>query len=944
MSYSEYEFGDFRKYYEGGIDAGLVGFAKGFAEGFGPAYREAKAQRQKQEDDLFRLAIEDIQEQDKRRAKANARGATDATAADRIASMFPGIPGVRAYAYNALAAGQTANAVISDLQTGVKENRIRVTAPDGTQTNPFDPPAAPAETTPAAPAPAPEQTSAITPTAPVEAPAVASAVDTEMKEVMPQETPVAEAIAPDWRTPDGSSFTGEEVQVADASGNWFTALGGRMKENRDALINRNVQRRVDEWKRLTGRATDPTTAEGLVQPSRQSRPVSSVDTEVRSGVPSDVAVGTLTLLPKATEDKSAVDLKPLAEISNVNEAIVAATIAEGSDDPEAPQVAETAKGLVTALSSVPKIGELSVPDLNVFINTPQANAGPDYAGLPPEIYANLQNEARNLLDVKQREGLPSLTFETSVNGEGILADVRAGRYGPMEAIPTEYLAQLNDRIAAASQREAMDFGDAFDEGDYDRLAAQKAIEFQNTPGAYEAWENGVGRQLRNLITNVITPTNYSSPEQAATNVYMRNAEASNLSPKQIEEGLVALQRDFNAKGPEEFTAGDLNGLKMYYDGMLRSGDPAKVAEAEAWFKTSLPAIEEYMRSTAEITKASEPAEERLYTIQNDDGSTETVWGRETPDGISLSSSRGTIIPLDKVVGSESQDAVDTRTRETARFPSAVGEAGALTQAAADFAIQAKSLEDVAQNNPEILTLGGRSASIVSTIKTQLSSMLDFGVNLGMGQQPEEDPDQTRSSIMASLNEILDADTSMTDATKSAYRQFFSESTLLIFTAGRAVGQTGQGFSNADYRILKDALTGATSVDDLARALRKFARSNLENATSNAQRVRGLTQVQATLALPGVTPGTEFQTGQEALEARGASDVWEWVNSAPEISQSRPAATAETPGTPTLTPEQRAANDAAIQSYQSGEAIEWTAELDRQYPNRFTVGSIIQKGQ
>lgn len=943
MSYSEYEFGDFRKYYEGGPDAGLVGFAQGFAEGFGPAYREAKAQRQKQEDDLFRLAIEDIQEQEKRRAAANARGANDATSADRIAAMFPGIPGVRAYAYNALAAGQTPNAIISDLQTGIKEDRLRVTNPDGTQVSPFEAPAAPVEA-PAPEAVAPEQTSMapVDPTANVVI-SSKSPIDAQMDEAIPPQQDVAEAIAPDWRTPDGSSFTGEEVQVADASGNWITALGNRITDNRNTLIQNNVQRRVEEWKALTGRAKDPTTPDGLVSSSRPA-PVTSLSSEIRSGVPSDVAVGTLTILPKATNDDSALDLK---DISSLPEAIVAATIAENSDDPEAVGVAEVARDLVTKLTGVPKIGDLSVPDLNVFINTPQESAGPEYAGLPPEIYANLQTEARNLLDVKQREGLPSLNFETSVSGEGILADVRSGRYGPMEDIPTDYLAQLNDRIAAASQREAMDFGDDFTEGDYDRLAAQKAIEFQNTPGAYEAWENGVGRQLRSLIENVITPANYSSPLQAATNVFMQNAKANNMSEEDIQKGLLALERDFNAKGPGEFTAGDLNGLKMYYDGMLRSGDPAKVAEAEAWFKTSLPAIEEYMRSTAEITKAPEPAEERLYTIQNDDGSTEQVYGRETSEGISLSSSRGTIIPFDRVLGSESQDAVDVRTREAARFPSAVAEAGATTQAAADFAIQAKSLEDIAQSNPEILTLGGRSASIVSTIKTQLSSMLDFGVNLGMGQQPEEDPEQTRSSIMSALNEALNADTSMTDATKSAYRQFFSESTLLIFTAGRAVGQTGQGFSNADYRILKDALTGATSVDDLARALRKFARSNLDNATSNAQRVRGLTQVQATLALPGVKPGTEFQTGQEALEARGASDVWEWVNSAPEITQNRPAATeqpAEPEGTIELTPDQKAANDAAIQAYQSGEAVEWTEELDRQYPNRFTIGTVIRKGQ
>ena len=74
MSYSEYKFGDFRKYYDDGPSAGLVGFATGFADSFSSSFNEARAARNKADDDLFKLAVTDIQDREKAKAKASTKG------------------------------------------------------------------------------------------------------------------------------------------------------------------------------------------------------------------------------------------------------------------------------------------------------------------------------------------------------------------------------------------------------------------------------------------------------------------------------------------------------------------------------------------------------------------------------------------------------------------------------------------------------------------------------------------------------------------------------------------------------------------------------------------------------------------------------------------------------------------------------------------------------
>lgn len=989
MSYSEYEFGDFRKIYDSGPDAGLVGFAEGFAKGFVPAYQAARQARVKQEDDLFKLAVKDIQDREKLKATASKKLSDHVSNAKALAKNYPNLPGVEAYIYNGLVSGMTSNQISSDLQTAIKDGRVRITNPEGVTSNPFETSTNPEPTDTAPVVPENDEV---------------SSVETQTNEVLSSENTAntdTEMSAGDYlvsrmQSGEAGSNNIEGVQVADNSPSWFVNVQNKLTANRDALISRNVNNRLDAWKAATGR--DVTSAGGLTTTSAKS--VTSASTEIAASGDSATGVATvLSIIPKldADEAATAIAVPPLKDINNVNDAIVAKGVADATEGPEAKTASDIAGKLITQLSDVPTIGDLSLSDLDILASTEQENMGPKYSGLAPEVFKRLQDEARELYSAKEREGLPSLNFETSSAGEGILADIEADRYGslPFATDTGEfsgkqvYMIALRDRIAALKASEAVAAakidGDDFTMDDYDLLRAnelQKAfaiggesVDENGKPLAFVAWEQGPGKFLLEFAQQTEVrkkagekPEVFTSPVQAAVNQFLRSPDSENLTSEALQTKLIEIQQKFDNTS-KTLTSGNVAALSNYWREKQANGTEAEKAEAKAWLETDLPRLQQAVEDGSPASAV--PTEEQLFTYRNAKGQSENAYGFFQEDGsVRLSGTfvdgKAVIIPKERLVSSLSADASDAAQKGAARLGDIVKtELTEGQSSAVDFIRKAYDLSKLVEDNEEVLLAGGQAASIFETAKTQLGSLFSFAARTADGMISPEGSTK-RSQVLQQVNEAIDADQSMNLKTKQAYRQYVNQTVVLIFKAGESLGSTGQAFSNQDYNRLRDAFIGATSLAELNAVLQNFSKGLIETQDFKANQIFDSTSVQQILSLPGVNAGIEFDGATGFMKNNGLEEQLAWANSAEEATiigsdkvNTPPENTGKIVESSNTSGESAAKAEAAakakaeaqasLQSWLNGEAVVWTQAMEDEYQiqtngrqSSFTVGSQVKR--
>ena len=910
MSYSNYEFGDFRKYYDSGPSDALVGFATGFADAFSKTYSAANAQRVKMEDDLFKMQVQSQlnKEEIAARAKATKTGTSKSDKKDQaatLAGMFPNIPGVEAYIYKGLIGGMTANQIVSDLQTGISDNRLRVTDPSkGTTFNPLENQGVPTNTVTPAPV-VPEVNK------PVEQPPLqedeTSSVDDQTESMLNDGTPDMRLSSKSVDTPTDTSTDDnfEPYQEASAGEGWVDRYRTKLANN----VQTNANARFNQWMIDTGRksADDVTTASGLTSTKKPktNKPVTSV-AEVKDGkTTSTEAVGAiLSIIPKAAKEDGTLDLPKVGEVSNLEEAVVLKSVSESqlNDNPEAPTALAIANKLITDLASVPKLGEMSITDLDVLASTPQGEMGVEYRGIDPALYGKLQEQARTLIFEKRRSQLPSLNFDTASSGRGILADIDSGKYKYVTAnlsnqFINDYRTELNNRISALETAEEMAAikGGDFTLDDYDNLEAQMVIKFgamADGPSMLDVWKGTEGATLKAIAQRNQERTEAkdvpNDPKQFAIYTLRNSDEFKALDAQKQIQQIRDIEALFN---PEQYnlTRSDLAGMlaarrQIVDNPELYTAD--EVAVAQKWindiFPTKLASIE-----ATDKPPAPTEIEEQVITYKTADGVIERDFGRIQPDGSVIISSRRdadgkpVVIQKENVVGSTSIDSQDMINKVIAQLPSNVQEAVEQLQKSTEFAVQAKELDDVVKANEEVLQLGGQLQAGFSTFKTQAGSLLKAISTMAMGDDLSgATPDAAKGAITRKLEEMVDS-LQTDDATKSAYKQFVSQSILLIFSAGGAVGQSGNGFSNQDFKVLADALTGATTYQDFSNRLRAFAAQGMDRASA---KVKGLTisdpRVRNTMTIPGAQEAMKALTlgSQEYLkQAWGDAGVgvFEW---------------------------------------------------------------------
>jgi hypothetical protein len=886
MSYSEYKFGDFRKYYESGPSDALVGFATGFADSFSSSFTAARAARNKADDDLFKLAVSDIQEREKAKAKASAKTTNYRSQAASLAANYPNLPGIEATIYRNLVGGMTANQIVSDLQSGIEDNRIRFQAPDGTITNPL-------EITKPEVKPEPEVDNEETSALNTQTDTVLSSNQSEDNS---SELLLASLSTKNVDTDEGLAF--EPYQEAGIGDSWIDRVRQRQAEQR---LNR-VNARVDKWKEMTGR--NVTSASGLTASNNTSPSVTTeVDAASNSGVAPLAAVGdavgTLLIMPKDPKDTTKtlserIDVTKANDSSKVLAALAALNLEKNQQDPEVVAMRTQLEALQKDLQLFPDIGDMNENQLNEFIKT--ASNDPKYANVSPSILNSMIGRAGEYQTDLLNKALPSLTFSTAQEGEAILADLK----GKNITTSKVYKDTLNSRIQVLRDLEEAkkqeDF--VFDENSLKTLAfnARKEIyandDLYKTQEAKEAawalWQSTEGKALvdiYNMTDDEKVPTSFA---ELSVSVLMEQDEWENATPEEQQQMIAAAKANLDGSKSSTLTRSNLSAEHAEATLALTSSDPKIVAEASNYLKNIYPV------KLSSIIASEAGGNDQTYAVTTEVGlivsATQSI--NDKGETVYTNIATGEVIENPKSIQTEELD--KSRAQAVRGASNLLSDQTKLMGAATNVAVMGYKLEELARRNPYVLTSAGKVNALFVSGRNELSAMLDI-VGSASG-----DDNINEGTLVNQITNYLDNAVSsgvMNRETASVYQQFMGASIQYIFAAGKALGQTGNGFSNQDYKNIRNSLLTSNDIDTFAAGLQKFAKDRMGEASRAAVTLRGQTLITEAESY-GAEFGNELNTAEEYFNSirevlPNTPDTYGWaqgtvkievqnVNAAPEV--------------------------------------------------------------
>ena len=134
-----------------------------------------------------------------------------------------------------------------------------------------------------------------------------------------------------------------------------------------------------------------------------------------------------------------------------------------------------------------------------------------------------------------------------------------------------------------------------------------------------------------------------------------------------------------------------------------------------------------------------------------------------------------------------------------------------------MATNAKNLSDKVAMYENTLTTAGSINSIFTSFKTELNSFVDL---LGTDEYQKLSQSEVLAKIANMENPV-----SGNKAQADVYKQFQADMVRFIFSVGRAEGQAGNGFSNQDYRVLKNSVNSGNNYTVFTQTLKDMVKNH-----------------------------------------------------------------------------------------------------------------------
>lgn len=274
---------------------------------------------------------------------------------------------------------------------------------------------------------------------------------------------------------------------------------------------------------------------------------------------------------------------------------------------------------------------------------------------------------------------------------------------------------------------------------------------------------------------------------------------------------------------------------------------------------------------------------------------------------------GTFVPL----GKEKLDLEDGQTLLMLQTPEKISEfakelsrtknerdkVGQDLDSAIEVTRTAYDLEQIVAQNPEILTfMGGAVQSTAQTLATEMKALINHVESaFSTADDGRMAATMSEEEVLNSFNStILDKLSSADPETVEAYRRFNAKMTRFIFAAGKALGQSGNGFSNQDYINIRNSMLSGNLDRDFFNNMREFSRERLisaDLATERYFKAGNMTFINSFEFAPYFM-GNEGQTAKQYfddLQRDTESDFnyYQWANSSYNGASPRADANIET---------------------------------------------------
>lgn len=223
-----------------------------------------------------------------------------------------------------------------------------------------------------------------------------------------------------------------------------------------------------------------------------------------------------------------------------------------------------------------------------------------------------------------------------------------------------------------------------------------------------------------------------------------------------------------------------------------------------------------------------------------------------------------------------------------RIEEASKEVRGQTVAAADLAKQAKQLDDLAKaEGGSALNSTTSISTFFTSSKNEIANVIDQATRfLNTEGSPNTPPSQ--SAIMAAVNSVLS--NSSLDKISENRKRFIAQQVAFIYTAGRAMGQQGNGFSNYDFDNIMQTVQASNSYTTYTKNIRQLARNISERVDLSLQDAMGALDVQE-LMRSDPTRAADIQKRFQTMGDRFGNEEWyKWMyedlDAAPEAASSQ----------------------------------------------------------
>ena len=420
---------------------------------------------------------------------------------------------------------------------------------------------------------------------------------------------------------------------------------------------------------------------------------------------------------------------------------------------------------------------------------------------------------------------------------------------------------------------------------FDILPPKATADEEKIPGSFEAL----------VVANLYKSETY----QNATDDERREMEKTALA------GLTEA-RNASGKGssgvPSSLNESAVRSLYAANQLKLMSADETVRQEGENWMKVIYPTLKDAL--LLQLSEAK-PGDDVVATING-----QNIYGKLDESRNFITADGQTIPPIseenpngyDKVFN---KDQFEAGLKSITAAGTDLDEAFEATNNTMDVVMQGYELDRLAHQYPEILTqIGGAGVSTFVSAKRELGAILDI---LGRGSNTSIPTGLGGSlyqgSLLEQVENYLKKSDGITAEQASVYKEFTSAMIRYIFSAGKALGQTGNGFSNQDYQNIRRSLLAGNGLQEFSNNMRTFSAQRMANSDRIATGLAGRTNV-GVIANLGLQLGNETMTAAQRFEELRSlddtiPDYIGWIEGNAQFEQSpQQQQTSEIPPKPT----------------------------------------------